>query len=125
MLNDLNHYWGSDLQPGPTGDLGLASGTLRGQQRVLRRLLTNPGDYVFEPTYGAGLPRFVGQTVDPAKVVAVIRSQLMLEPSVAKLPVPQITVRQLATDATGLTVTIAYNDAAGNQPVVLSFNVAS
>jgi len=123
MLNDLNHFWGSDLVPGVTGDLGTVSGTVRGQQRVLRRLLTNPGDYIFQPNYGAGLPRFIGQPLDIGKVTAVIRSQLMLEPAVAKTPTPKITVQQLATDLTGLTVTIAYNDAASNSPVVLSFNV--
>lgn len=123
MINELNHFWGGDLATGPTGDVAVVSGTLRGQQRVLRRLLTNPGDYIFHPTYGAGLPGFVGQPIDPAKIVAVIRSQLMLEASVSKLPAPVISVKQLASDPTGITVSIKYNDSATNQPVVLSFNV--
>ena len=125
MINDINHFWGGDLSTGPTGDLATAAGTTRGQQRVLRRLLTNPGDYIFHPTYGAGLPGFVGQPIDPAKIVAVIRSQLMLEASVARLPAPVISVKQLPTDPTAITVSIKYNDAASNQPVVLSFNVGT
>ena len=49
------------LRAGAAGDLAPAAGTLRGQQRVLRRLLTNPGDYIWQPGYGAGLGQFVGK----------------------------------------------------------------
>ena len=59
-MPDLAHEFGADLQAGPTGDLALADGAALGRQRVLRRLLTNPGDYIWHPTYGAGLARFVG-----------------------------------------------------------------
>lgn len=122
-LTDLYHYWGADLQPGNTGDLMPVSGTIRGQQRILRRLLTNPGDYIAQPNYGAGLPQYVGQPMDVAKITALIRSQILLEDAVAPTPAPQITVQQTAPDLTGLAVRIAYNDAATNSPVVLSFNV--
>ena len=44
---DISHYWGEDLGIGPTGDLGLAAGSPQVQQRILRRLLTNPGDYIW------------------------------------------------------------------------------
>src|SRR5581483_995049 len=55
-LNDVFHYWGNDVSLSNTQDLLLVSGTVMGQQRVLRRLLTNPGDYLFDPNYGGGLP---------------------------------------------------------------------
>ena len=125
MINDLNHFWGSDLGPGITGDLATVSGVTLGQQRVLRRLLTNPGDYVFQQDYGAGLPQFVGLPLDVGQVTAVIRSQLALEASVAKIPPPQITVAQLPADLIGILVTVAYNDAPSNTPTVLSFNVSN
>lgn len=125
MINDLSHYWGGDLSTSPTGDLAGASGTLRGQQRVLRRLLTNPGDCLAHPDYGAGLPAWVGLPLDVAKVKALIRSQILLEDAVARTPAPEITVRQLSTDLTGLAVRVAYNDAIVNLPVVLSFNVTA
>lgn len=54
-MPDLSHQWGSDLLIGPTGDLATASGTELGQQRVLRRLLTNASDYIWHLGYGAGL----------------------------------------------------------------------
>ncbi len=125
LINDINHFWGGDIGPGITGDVQPVSGTNRGQQRILRRLLTNPGDYIFQPNYGAGLPQWVGRNLDVGKVTALIRSQIMLEDSVAKSPAPQITVQQLSTDLTGLAVTIAYNDAATNKATVLSFNVSN
>jgi phage baseplate assembly protein W len=124
MMNDLAHYWSGDLSTGNTGDLALVSGTLRGQQRVLRRLLTNPGDYIFQPKYGAGLPAWVGLPMDVGKVTALIRSQILLEDAVARVPAPVITVKQGA-DLVSLAVDIAYNDAATDTPTVLSFNVSA
>jgi phage baseplate assembly protein W len=125
LINDIYHYWSSDLSASAGGDLLTVDGTERGQQRVLRRLLTNPGDYVFHPDYGAGLPAFVGQSIDPAKIAAVIRSNILLEDAVATLPPPVITVSALSSDPGAFAVTIAYNDAANGKPVVLSFNVSS
>ena len=124
-VSDINHYWGGDLAPGITGDLLTADGATRGQQRILRRLLTNPGDYVFQPNYGAGLPQYVGRLLDVGKLTALIRSHILLEESVAKNPAPQITVQQMTTDLTGLSVRIYYYDAGTNSPVVLSFNVSN
>jgi phage baseplate assembly protein W len=122
-MNDLYHYWGSDLQRGNTGDLMPVSSTERGQQRIIRRLLTNPGDYIFQPDYGAGLPAYIGQTVDMGKILSLIRSQISLEDCVAQTPAPEITIKQLPTELSGFTVTIAYNDAVTNTPQILSFNV--
>jgi hypothetical protein len=129
-LVDLYHYWGNDLIASGTGDLQTVNGTTRGQQRVLRRLLTNPasattsGDYIFEPTYGAGLPAFIGQPIDKQKIQAAIRAQMLLEQAVAQIPAPIITVTQTPPDNTAFSVSIAYNDAATNAPVALSFTVS-
>ncbi|PKN07942.1 MAG: phage tail protein [Betaproteobacteria bacterium HGW-Betaproteobacteria-18] len=122
-MKDLYHYWGNDLQRGNTGDLMPVSDTVRGQQRIIRRLLTNPGDYIFQPDYGAGLPAYIGQTMDMGKVLSLIRSQISLEDCVAQSPAPEITIKQLPTELSGFTVTIAYNDAVTNTPQILSFNV--
>lgn len=130
-FSDLYHYWGNDLIASGTGDLQTVNGTTRGQQRVLRRLLTNPatpttpGDYIFEPTYGAGLPAFIGQPIDKQKVVAAIRAQMLLESAVAQTPAPVIVVNQTGADNTAFSVSIAYNDAVTSAPVALSFTVGS
>lgn len=123
-LADLDQYIGADLTVSGSGDLGTSTGTLRGQQRVLRRLLTNPGDYIFHPDYGAGLPRYVGETADVPKITALIRGQMLLEDAVARTPAPVISVRQVAgADGGGFAVSIRYVDAPSGQPVTLSFNV--
>ncbi|KAF1009476.1 MAG: hypothetical protein GAK28_00114 [Luteibacter sp.] len=130
-LTDINHYWGADVGVGPSGDLGQAQGSARTQQRILRRLLTNPRavlpdgtvlppDYPFHPNYGAGLPRYVGLAVDLAEIVALIRGQIQLEDAVASLPEPVISV---STITNGLAVSIRYTDAESDSAAILSFNV--
>ncbi len=119
-MNDLYHYVGNDLLPTVAGDLMPVDGTLRGQQRILRRLITNPGDYIWHPTYGAGLPARVGDVIDVAAVRAIIRSQLALEDVVAKSPAPIIDVQAIDR---GISVELFYTDALTNTPQTLSFDV--
>ena len=124
MNNDLFHYIGSDLTVSGAGGVQPVNGTTRGQQRVLRRLLTNPGEYIFHPDYGAGLPSYVGRPMDAAKMRALVRSHILLEDSVAKTPDPEITVKPIAGGAGGgIAVAMRYHDADTGQPVNLSFNV--
>jgi phage baseplate assembly protein W len=122
---DASHQWGSDLVTSPTGDIGTVSGPALGQQRVLRRLLTNPGDYIWQLDYGAGLARFIGQPVNPLQIKAVIRSQIFKEAAVARQPEPVIDV-QISPDGGAGTVYvhIRYVDAESSQTQVLSFSVA-
>lgn len=119
-MNDLYHYFGGDLNASATGDLQPVDGTTRGQQRILRRLLTNPGDYIWHPDYGAGLPSYVGAVIDTAEIQALIRGQMLLEDSVASTPEPVVTVQEIAG---GMTVNIQYTDADSKTPQALSFNV--
>lgn len=119
-MSDLNHYIGSDLSASITGDLQTVDGPTRGQQRVLRRLLTNPGDYLFHPTYGAGLGRMVGAVTDVAKITALVRGQVLLEDAVAKVPPPAISVTAIAN---GVSVNIKYTDAVTKTAQTLSFDV--
>ena len=120
-MPDLWHQFGSDLLAAPSGDLGTVNGSLLGQQRVLRRLLTNPGDYIWQLDYGAGLAQFVGQPVDAAQIRGVIRSQIFLESIVARSPEPQIDVN--VVPGTGVFVTITYTDASSGQTQLLSFSL--
>lgn len=128
-LFDISHLWGNDVVTSPTGDLGIVSDATRSQQRVIRRLLTNPldangpPDYALHPTYGAGLARYVGQAIDPAKIRALIRGQMLLEDSVAPNPAPQITVT--TPDPSTISVYIRYTIAGSGAPATLSFNVNS
>lgn len=120
MAQDLAHWFGQDLNVAASGDLLTVDGIVKGQQRVLRRLLTNPGDYIFEPTYGAGLASKIGQPFDPAACAALVKSQIFLEQVVARDPAPTISVTQITG---GLFVSIAYTDSDTGQVVPLSFSV--
>ena len=103
-----------------------------GEQRVLRRLLTNPalvddsgttqasGECLFHPEYGAGLPRLVGTPVNVPATVSVINSQMAQEQAVASLPAPEVS---LTTFQNGVNAFIQYNDAATQKPVILDFDV--
>jgi hypothetical protein len=93
-MTDISHTMGSDLAWGPTGDLAAVSGSDLTTQRVLRRLLTNPGDYLWNLSYGGGLPRMIGTPINVSAINGVIRSQMLQEASVAPSPAPQTTVGQ-------------------------------
>jgi hypothetical protein len=119
-MADVGHYFGSDLQLGATGDLLAADSLLESTQRVLRRLLTNQGDYIWEPNYGAGLPGLVGDPIDEPEMDSLIRSQMYLEQSVVQNPAPQITTNAIPS---GFDVQIQYVEADSSQPATLSFQV--
>ena len=118
-MPDLSHQWSQDLVLSPSGSLGTAFGPALGLQRVLRRLLTNPGEYVFAPTYGAGLRAAVGRPANIPRIQAVIMAQMMQEAYVAPTPPPVVTVTskndgtvyayvQYADATTGVTQTINF-----------------
>jgi len=120
-MSDISHLWGTDISIGPTGDLAVASSDALTQQRVLRRLLTSVGDYIWQLTFGAGLPGMVGKTQQIAFTKAIIRSQIFNESSVATLPEPVISVR--ADQSGGVYVAILYVDAQSGVTQSLSFSV--
>ncbi|AVA33372.1 phage tail protein [Cupriavidus metallidurans] len=120
LLNDINHWVGGDIATSATGDLGTANGDLRTQQRIVRRLVTNPGDYIFHPDYGAGLPAKIGQTLDIQALRGLIRSQVLMEEGVAQSPEPQIDVSAITN---GVSVHILYTSSVTRRPVSLNFNV--
>jgi phage baseplate assembly protein W len=119
-MTDISHTIFQDLSASSTGDLLACSGVEQGKQRVLRRLLTNPGDYIWHPDYGAGLARQVGELADIKRVRALIRGQMLQEAAVAQSPEPEITVIQIQG---GLQCAIRYTDAGTQAPVSLNFNV--
>jgi len=122
-MQDVAQQYGTDLTIGPTGDLALATGAVLSQQRVLRRLLTNPGDYIWQLQYGAGLGQFVGQTTNPLQIKAVVRSQISREREIAQTPAPIVDVRMDITGA--LYVSLQYVDVTSGQTQLLSFPIGS
>lgn len=122
-MADIFHSFGVDLASSPTGDIATAAGPVLGQQRVLKRLLTNPGDYIWQPDYGAGLAQFVGQPAATQRIRATIRSQIFKEAAVARTPEPVIDV---SFDSAGTVyVHIRYADATTGQTQLLSFSAGT
>ena len=117
-MADLALLLGGDLSWGSTGDLALVDGSALTEQRVLRRLLTNPGDYIWQLNYGAGLGQYVGQVGAPAAIAGVSRAQMLIEPAVAATPAP--TVNAIETVDGTVTMTVRYADAANGQTNSLS-----
>ena len=122
-MQDAALLWGGDLSVTLTGDVALAGNIALGQQRVLRRLLTNPGDYIWHLQYGAGLAQFVGRPCDVAAITATIRSQIFMESSVARLPEPVIDVRNEQNGS--VYVYIRYVDSENGATQVLAFSVSA
>lgn len=120
-MADLSHQFGSDLVLGPTGDLAVVDATTLTQQRVLRRLLTNQADYIWQLTYGAGLAQFVGQPAAVARIGGAIRAQMLREATVARTPEPMVDVQAGATG--DVYVSVRYADAASGATQVLSFQL--
>lgn len=130
-MADLSHIWGGDLILDASGALLTVGGTTPqadpianlANQRIIRRLLTNPGEYLWYPTYGAGLARFLGQPLNVKALTALVRSQLFLEATVAKTPVPQIS---FLTDKAGtVTCSILYTSTQTGQTSALQFPISS
>ena len=120
-MADISHTFGGDLSLSATGDLLCEDGDTLTQQRVLRRLLTNAGDYIWQLPYGAGLGQMVGLPAKQAAIENIIRSQIFAENAVAQVPAPVVTTT-VNTDGT-VNVKIIYADAVTGASSTLSFKV--
>lgn len=119
-MADLYQIWSNDLALNINNGIALATMAEAGRQRVLRRLLTNPGDYFAHPEYGAGLPNKIGTLATTAELQAIVLSQMLQEDAVSSIPEPSVTVTQIVN---GVSIFIQYVDAINNEPVTLSFDV--
>ena len=117
---DISLEWAGDLVVGSNGDLALVSGSNATSQRVYRRLLTNPGDYLWQLDYGGGLGRFVGAPTAPADIESVVRTQLALESAVATSPAPQVSASVIDLANGYVVANISYSDASSGSSVQLN-----
>jgi phage baseplate assembly protein W len=118
-MADAYHFMTGDLQFGSNGDLQTVDSVLESQQRILRRLPTNPGDYIWHPLYGGGILKWIGQPTDQASMKSVITTQMYLEQSVVQNPQPQV---DLVSNTGGVvTSSIRYVESDSNEPTTLSF----
>ena len=122
-MSDALLQWGSDLATGASGDLALTTGSSLTQQRVLRRLLTNQGCYIWQPGYGGGLGQYVGTPTNDREIAGSIKGQMLLEAAVSTQPEPTIMAQAFASGT--LFVEIQYVDALSGGTELLTFSVSS
>jgi hypothetical protein len=123
IIYDLDQTFGMDILTSPSGDLGIVSLEKRSQQRVVQRLMTNPGNYIWHTEYGAGLPAFVGEALslnNYDQIKSLILSNMFLEDSVSQNPPPVIFIQPIFN---GVFVQINYTMNPSLSPIVLSFEV--
>lgn len=130
ILNPIPQYqvdaflnWGQDLVLSSTNDLLVADGSTLSEQRIIRRLMTNALDYIWQPDYGAGIGSYVGQPLTDDSFDAIqnsILSNIFLENTVSQNPQPDILFQTIQT---GLFVQINYTISPSLQPIVLTFSV--
>jgi len=89
-MQDLSLIFNSDLAVGPTGDLEVVDDDGLINQRILRRLLTNSGDYLWDLGYGGGLASNIGRPISVGSINATVRAQISQEPGIATTPAPLI-----------------------------------
>ena len=118
MMADLAHSYGGDLALSATGDVLLSSDAGMTRDRVLRRLLTSPGAYLWHLDYGAGFAAMIGRPVDRAVIEAVAQQQMLLEDAVATSPPPSVAVA--AGQGGSVFASISYTDAPSGSPQVLT-----
>lgn len=108
---------GGDLSVSAAGDLGVVDGSDYVQQRVIRRLSTNPGALVFHPEYGGGLPGMIGTPADVGVIQGIVAQQMAMEATVDQTVAPAVSVTgdNLGT----VSVSITYLDASGVQTVTV------
>ena len=118
-MADLAHVMGADLQLSATGDLAVVTTDQETQQRVLHRLLTGATTYIWQPSYGAGLPSLIGTVASQQQIAAIIKAQMALETTVSATPEPQVV---LSSGSPGVVLaTITYTDvmSRGSQTLTL------
>jgi hypothetical protein len=119
---DIYQVFNNDLVVSANGDLLTCTSVVESEQRVLRRLFTNPGDYIWQPNYGAGLPQKIGSPFDVSTIESIVQSQMYLEDSVVRVPPPDV---EVASFPNGMFVDIEYTEADTQDDVVLSFPVTA
>lgn len=115
---DMDHFIGNDLSVGPTGDIAWTQLTKMGEQRVMRRLITNAGDYIWHLDYGGGIGKMIGTPANVPFINGIILAQMSKETAVSQTPPPVITVT--ANDLGVVAATIQYVDANTGANTVLN-----
>lgn len=123
-MPDINLDWKGDFAFSPSGDLATVDSDDVTRQRIIRRLFTATRGYIWHLEYGAGLPERIGKVAIPRVIQAICRAQILLEPTVAKMPVPVVTVDESTQLLGEFIITISYYNA-GHVQQTLTFDTST
>lgn len=124
-MYDVNFPYGGDIQTSQTGDLAVVAGVDLTNQQIIRLTFTSAGGYLQHPDYGVGAPSRIGRNMDQNQldnIEAAIMSGIQQIPTVAKTPVPTISL-QLIPSTGDVFCTVTYYNTLSAQNVVISFNL--
>ncbi|MEQ1694788.1 MAG: hypothetical protein ABL901_03010 [Hyphomicrobiaceae bacterium] len=119
-MPDIDQWFGEPLKLSASGDLLLADGIHLANQRIVRRLMTVIGEYIWHPGYGASVPKRIGDELVLPSLNAIIRHQMYLDAAVARDPEPTITISPIEG---GVLCDIIYINALTTEQEQLSFEV--
>lgn len=122
-MADLYVEWNDDLQLSASGDLLLADQDDLARQRIIRRLLTPLRGYIYHQEYGAGLPRKIGESPSATRILAIVRSQMMMESVVSITDPIQVSVETSTNNPSLYVVGITYKSKSSGQTISFSIMV--
>jgi len=96
-------------------------------QRIIRRLLTNPGDLLAHPEYGAGLRRYIGEILTTDKfdeIKSNIISQMFLEYAVSHNPAPVVVITPYV-NKNAINADITYHEKNTGVPYSFSLQISN
>ena len=120
---DVYHEIGDDIQLDSTNDLQLVFDTNETNQRIMRRLFTNKGTYIWNAAFGASIPWKLGETLSVEAyrdVINQVTAAVLEDDEVAKDPPPEISIK---TTTNGLICYIRYYNLSSEEHDTITFKV--
>jgi len=105
---DIHHIIGSDILLDKSNDLSFVFDTNETNQRIMRRLFTNKGTYIWNAKWGGSIPWKIGEMLSLEvyrEIVNEVTAAVLEDDDVAKDPPPEI---KIETTSNGLICYIKY-----------------
>lgn len=121
-FNDLALDWAMDLQISAQGDLAVSTGVPLLKQRIIRRILTNKKQLIFQPEFGVGVPKYVHEGISTSvfnEIKQRVIQEIYKEEAVARNPGPEIII---TSTYNGIFISIVVYTVDSNQ-IALQFEV--
>jgi hypothetical protein len=120
---DIYHVFGNDLVLNANNDLATVVDVDETNQRILRRLLTAKGTYIWQTDFGASIPERIGVPISVEIVNLIkkdVKSEIFKESNVAQDPAPEIDIELIDN---GFQCSIKYYNVQTQAYSILTFKV--